>query len=80
MQLYNPKNHLSALGQFCYAHLRVCDIPLLPTTLENILTRKMFKESLNESPDVITVKELDFILDDSTILRGWDNQGRSNAI
>ena len=46
------------------------------TREQDTLPKRMFKEPLNEGRDVITVEELDFMLDDYYKLRGWDSQGR----
>lgn len=46
------------------------------TREQDTLPKRMFREPLNEGRDVITVEELDFMLDEYYKLRGWDSQGR----
>lgn len=46
------------------------------TREQDTLPKRMFREPINEGRDVITVEELDFMLDEYYKLRGWDNQGR----
>lgn len=47
--------------------------------IANVRSKRMFKEPLNEGRDVITVEELDFMLDEYYKLRGWDSQGRPSV-
>lgn len=49
------------------------------TRKQDTLPKRMFKEPLNEGRDVITVEELDFMLDEYYKLRGWDRQGRPES-
>jgi len=46
------------------------------TREQDTLPKRMFREPLNEGRDVITVEELDFMLDEYYKLRGWDSQRR----
>jgi len=50
------------------------------TREQDTLPKRMFREPLNEGRDVITVEELDFMLDEYYKLRGWDSQGRPPVI
>ncbi len=49
------------------------------TREQDTLPKRMFREALNEGRDIITVEELDFMLDEYYKLRGWDSQGRPQS-
>lgn len=43
---------------------------------QDTLPKRMFRESLNQGQNSITVEELNFMIDEYYQLRGWDKQGR----